>query len=185
MTPPVWLLDAPWLPVTAPFSAGSSHRTPELLEQVVAQFQLETAKRYRVRDVSGDGSPETFCNVFVSDCTAALGCGIPHVVLAGGKWAEITANETMLWLYIHGPTHGWEALPTAHVAQAMADTGQVVVAVWQAPAGPGHIALVVPSQGEPLPTDAVWIAQAGRSNFSRGPLASGFGTRTPRYFGHP
>lgn len=188
----MWLDVQPWLPVTPPFSAGSSHRSPELLEQVVAQFRLDRPGRYTPRDVSGDGKDETFCNVFVSDATQALGCPIPHVGLrsitckacgaVAPGWGERRVLETRAWLIYEGPRHGWEKLPDGHVAQAMADTGQVAVTLHQgATAAHGHIALLVPSRGQP----GVWIAQAGRSVFPRGTLESGFGALPVEYWGHP
>ena len=173
-----YLIEQPWIPVTYP----PPPRSPERLLEVVAAAQLETCERYSRRDISGDGKPETFCNKFVSDATRALACGVPDVFLVEGRWRELQVLHQRDWLCNWGPRHGWERLSSAHVAQAMADQGQVAVALWQGPsAAHGHIALVVPSQGQP----GTWIAQAGASNFSRGTLAQGFGSYVVELFGHP
>ena len=177
-----WLDVPPWLPVTAPRSNGTDARSQEALVSVVAQFRLDEPGRYTSRDISADGRPETFCNKLVSDVTGALGCRVPHVWLTGTGWRELLVQGQRDWLVAHGPAHGWEPLPDAHVAQAMADQGQVAVAVWCGlTSAHGHIAVLVPSCGEA----GTWIAQAGAHNFSRGSLGSGFGALVPAFFGHP
>ena len=86
-----------------------------------------------------------------------------------------------------GAAFDWETLGSSgeegasHIAQRMADEGQLVLVGWVNPAGPGHLAVVVPSLDE----DGVFIAQAGRVNFTRGTVAQGFGGRVVTYFAHP
>lgn len=181
MTSATWLPTTPWLPVTAPCTGGAMFRTPELLERIVAQFELETSPRYQPRDLNADGRKETFCNVAAADITLALGCPIPRVWLSGATWREQRANDMHAWLSGPARTHGWSKI-NEHVAQAMANEGQVAVAIWRNPTGgSGHIAVAVPSGGEP----GTWIAQAGATCFSRGLLIHGFGKLQPDFYGHP
>ncbi len=168
---PSWL-DGDWRqPVKAPLQGTKANRNPSLLEAIVAQHQVETAPRYQRRDVTGDGVPETFCNVFAKDVCRALGAPLPETM---------KANELVTWLsgsVICGT--GWEPA-TAHVAQAMANEGMPALVGWfNRNGGSGHIAVVLPSAG------GVEIAQAGRTNFARGALARGFGDLTPSFFVHP
>jgi hypothetical protein len=173
-----WLTDQPWLSVTAPLTAGTLARSPETLERVAAQFDVERSPRYQPKPGA------TYCNVFAADVTAALGCAIPHVDRGhDGLLTELTANATVDWLAGPGSVrHGWELLPDGHTAQAMADAGRVAVAIWRnTSGGPGHVAVLMPSHGAP----GVWIAQAGAHNYARAPLASGFGALPVVFFGHP
>lgn len=166
---PDWLPTSPWVSCTAPLTSGTAIRTPQLLEQVVAQFAVETSTRYR------PGRGKTYCNIFSWDVTRALGCEVPH-------WAvskELTANDTAKWLSSAvGIRHGWESAAEP-VARGYAAAGKPALAVWVNSSGPGHIAVVLPSRGE-----ATYIAQAGAKNFSRGPLADGFGARKVSFYVH-
>lgn len=145
------------------------NRSAALLLAIVFALFVEWALRYRKRDVTGDGKDETFCNFFVRDACDALGVPLPR---------PMRANELIQW-FVTAP--GWE-LVDEHTAQAMAEQGQVVVACWfNHNGGPGHLALVVPSLGEP----GTWVAQAGAVNFSRGPLASAFPGLPVTFFAHP
>lgn len=157
--------------VVVPFGSTPATRAAALLLAVVAQLFVELAERYRKRDIDGNGTLETCCNFFAQDASAALGVPLPR----------LRANSIILWLMADGLKQGWEQVPE-HVAQAMAEQGQVVFACWYNRNGAsGHIALVVPSLGEP----GTWIAQAGARNFSRGLLESGFGTAPVTFFAHP
>jgi hypothetical protein len=168
--------------VTPPLTSGSALRSPDLLKQIVAQFDLDHAQRYQPQDLNGDGHPETLCNVAAIDLTTALGAPLPRTWPDGKAWREQTANSLHDWLTYSGPSRGWEAVD-AHIAQRMADTGQIAIVAYRNPhpEESGHIALLVPSEGQP----GVWIAQAGARCFSRGPLAQGFGDLPIVYFGHP
>lgn len=147
-------------------------RSPELLCDILAEHQLRGASRYRRRDLDGDHHDETFCNLHTVDVAEAMG-----VLLPRGQ----RANQLVMWLSTLGVKEGWE-LVTAHVAQAMADQGQLAVACWfNRSGGPGHIAPLEPSLGEP----GVWISNVGASNFLRGLVAQAFGDRPVSYFAHP
>lgn len=181
MTAPPWLLPSPWEPITCPRIEA---RSPLLLEQVVAQHQVETAPRYQIKDVNSDGIAETWCNVYCSDLTKALGCEIPHVLMAGGRWVEARVDMMRGWLLGQGiRSHGWENLPDGKVAQKMADQGQVGVALWvgvQNGRSVGHIATLIPSHGAP----GIWVTQAGSTNFARGRVERGFGQRPLEFYAH-
>jgi hypothetical protein len=147
-------------------------RSPELLMAVLAEHQFRGFGRYARRDVDGDGHDDTFCNLHTADVAEAMG-----VVLPRGK----RANELALWLASGGAAHGWEKV-TEHVARAMADEGQLVVASWFNPHGnPGHICPLEPTLGEP----GLWVSNVGGSNFLRGTLAQAFGGRAVDLFAHP
>ena len=163
-----WLHPYQWVPVTAPLTSGTARRDARLLEQIVAQFEVETASRYRPTATA------TYCNIFLSDVTKALGCEIPH----WWNGRELTANAVARWLAgEEGGQNGW-TLVSRRDAEIAANIGQPAVAVWANPKGVGHVALLVPSTGE------TQVAQAGRVNFSRGSLESGFGRREVVFYSH-
>lgn len=161
-------------------SSTRDSRDPTRLMAIIAEHHLRGHARYTPRDVTGDGVNETWCNLFVQDVSEAMSVMVPR---------QMRANQLVQWLAQDAAPFDWECLSletqsdedAAHVAQAMADQGQLALAGWVNPAGPGHLAVVVPSLGEP----GVWIAQAGRTNFTRAPLAQGFGGRIVTFFGHP
>jgi hypothetical protein len=177
-----WLDRPPWLPVDAPVRSTPAARSPARLLEVVAQFSVETTPRYR--PVSTPRGPTTWCNIFVWDATRALGAEIPHCVdeagcsVPVGEGRELTANRTLRWLETHGPATGWREVDAVG-AVAAARAGSPAVAIWHNPFGPGHVALVVPSDEADI-----HIAQAGAACFSRRPLAHGFGDRPARFFAH-
>lgn len=149
-------------------------RSPELLMAVVAEHQFRGAARYRPRDLTGDGRPETFCNVHSCDVAEAMGVLLPR---------GLRANALMEWLIgasHRQPESQWEIVD-AHVAQACADVGQLALATWFNRGGPGHICPLEPSLGEP----GVWVSNVGRTNFLRGTLAQAFGGLAVDFFAHP
>lgn len=179
-TMPLWLSSDRSVSVTPPLTGGSSFRNPDVLERIVRQFEVERSPRYKVEDVNGDGRSETWCNLFVSDVTAALGCPVPRVLTKAGSFRWFRADDQCEWFRRDGyAVHGWQQVD-ASVARMKAQTGNPVVACWRSLSvhTPSHVAIVMPSHGAP----GVWIAQAGGSNFSRGPLESGFGKLSPVYF---
>lgn len=177
-----WLVEDIAVPVMPP-GGVCLPRTPENLRHVVALAQLETARRYQPRDITGDGRAETFCNIFVSDVTRWLGCEIPHdiggthtnpdgTVVTIHQWQDVRANAE--WL-----RSGYGSWRTAKPldAQAHANAGGPAVVVWDSSVrAHGHIALLVPSAA------GVRIAQAGRSCFSDEKLVRGFGSLAPLEF---
>lgn len=148
-------------------------RSPERLMAIIAEHHHRGVARYQSRDVTGDSSPETFCNLFAQDVAEAMGAPLPRRMLA---------NATVAWLDAESirDASEWCAVD-AHAAQGAADAGEVALAGWVNPSGPGHLAVLVPSLGDA----GTWIAQAGRHNFTRAPLLSGFGTLPVRFWIHP
>lgn len=169
---PSWLHADLNTPLKAPLVSTMLDRDPTRLAFVVSQFHVEAAERFRKRDTDGRPGDETFCNFFAVAVSTAMSVPLP----------QMRANA--LAMYLDGqsqdPATGWERIDE-HIAQRMADQGQLAVAVWANSAGPGHIAVLVPS----LDQGGTWIAQAGASNFTRGLIVRGFGDREPEYFGHP
>lgn len=167
-----WLHDDLTRPLDAPVKSTLATRSAWLLIAVIWQFCVERAERFRKRDIDHDGRDDTFCNFFMKAVADAMGVTLP----------QLRANALAEWLSSPmGKAAGWEEV-TEHVAQRMADEGQLACAVWSNPTGgSGHVAPLVPSLGQP----GTWTAQAGWSNFSRGQLASGFGDKLPTFFAHP
>lgn len=173
----------PWVPM--PFSVGSMPhtRSADLLEAVVAQFELPTSPRYQPRD------GKTYCNIAAWDITRALYAEVPHWCGPDGRPCrpgtpgaiETTANNLARWWFRDiGQVIGWTQV-SADDAQAHADAGRPAVASLENQRGHGHIAVLVPSRGEA----GVWIAQAGARCFARGRLAEGFGQHSPEFWTHP
>lgn len=155
-------------------SSSAQDRHAARLMAVVAEHLSRGHARYTARDVTGDGRDETWCNLFAQDICEAMGVVLPRNMLA---------NDLVRWLSssVAARELGWEPVGE-HTAQRMADEGQLALAVWyNRNGGSGHLAVLVPSLGEP----GTWCAQAGRSNFTRGPLASGFGPVPVSFYAHP
>lgn len=159
-------LPAPqWIPAQADLTCYRLARTPELYAKIVGQFDVEHAVRY------APTAKATFCNIFATDVAAAMGAVLPHWWM--GK--ELSVNALVPWLRTTGRDYGWEQVANAHVAVAGALAGMLTVATLLGDPH-GHIAVVLPVDGEPT------IAQAGRRNFARAPLSAGFGLKTPEFF---
>lgn len=163
-------------------SSTRESRDPVRLMAIIAEHSFRGAfgqidpqgkhtGRYLPHDFDGKVGDETACNVFAQDVCEAMGVMLPR---------NSRANDLVRWLELDSKQWDWEAVP-AHVAQRMADEGQLALVVWHNPAGPGHIAVLVPSLGEP----DYFCAQAGRVNFTRGTVSQGFGGRVVSYFAHP
>jgi hypothetical protein len=173
-TTPVIPLD-PWKPTLPAVFNGPGERSPLELRAVCAQFDVEHAGRYAVRDMNGDGRSETFCNIYVWDATTALKAEVPHWV---GK-SELNANAVIDWLAWYGSAQGWLETGKAD-ALAYARRGCPVVVCWKnVTGGSGHVAMMLPPHDtEPR------IAQAGRRNLFDVPLSAGFGARPIRFYVH-
>jgi len=173
--------------MTSPFPLGLDSPGPRLastlqdgsplrLTFILGEHLTRGHARYARRDVTGDGVPETWCNLYAQDVAEALGVPLPR---------NTRANDLCDWLAAQSavPGNGWETA-SAHVAQAMADAGGLALACWKnpTPGAPGHIAIVTPRLD---PDEPVHIAQAGRVNFLRAPLQAGFGALPVVYYVHP
>lgn len=167
MTPFSLGLDSPGKRLTS----TRENRDPVRLMAIIAEHLFRGFARYAPRDVTGDGLNETWCNVLAQDVCEAMGVTLPR---------NMRANDLVRWLELESKQWDWEAVP-AHVAQRMADEGQLALAVWHNPSGSGHVTVMIPSLGEP----DYFCAQAGRTNFTRGTISQAFGSRVVSYFAHP
>lgn len=108
------------------------------------------------------GGGLTHCNQAAQAALEALAAPLPHGLLA---------NQQQLWLdSAASRLAGWQQCSAARAGER-AEAGYPTVATLHEE-GHGHIALVVPSVGG----TGLHVWQAGRSNFSNGPIANGFGT---------
>lgn len=174
---PLWLFADISREITAPVQGHIGSRTAGDLRAVVEQFDVATAERYRKRDIDGQPGDETFCNIYVREVLVALGVPTPRM-RANDLYSYLLAGSAGA-----GGGVGW-AQVSPWVARALANAGYPVVAAWQNPQGPGHVAMLVPSRSE-LDFDTTFIAQAGAINFSYGRLEQGFGQRPVAFFCHP
>ncbi|MBK7858631.1 MAG: peptidoglycan-binding protein [Archangiaceae bacterium] len=145
------------------------HRSKDAYASVIDQFHVGSNPRYAIRDTSGDGYDDTFCNIFAWDVMSAMGVQLPHWVYADGSPApaysygsgghEQDANSVNAWLNDQGPQYGWKEI-TPEQAQQYANQGYPVVAS-QYVNPIGHIAVVRPGT---LTSQGPEIAQAGATN---------------------
>ncbi len=141
-------------------------RSPENLVIDLESLKVETAERYQPSLYNG--VRRTKCNKFVEDACELLGVHLPKGLLA---------REQIAWLFSDaGSKEGWSELK-ADEAKLAADRGQPVVVCWTnpIPEQSSHIGMLRPKMR---------LAQAGRSNFSDGSVAQGFGSRVVRYAVH-
>jgi hypothetical protein len=119
-----------------------------IYEAALRQFRVDLAPRYQPRDGL------TFCNIFISDATLALGCELPHLV--DGKEQRMndlieTVRDSDDWVQVSDEKH----------AVAKANDGHPTLVLWHSGGnGPGHGAFVMP-QEMPISLAAVKLAQAG------------------------
>lgn len=152
-------------------------RTPEAYRSTVDSLKVESNPRFKKRDVTGDGKPETFCNVFVEACCLALDAPLPRGLLA---------REQIGWLQTEGVAGNQWLSVTEEQARDMAAMGFPTVVGWIADVGHSHIAMVLPSAPHPPFPAETRIAQAGSTNFAEGSLSRGFGFRRKEllFFAH-
>ena len=161
-----------WLPTSLRVAGNAENRNAGTLRQVINQFNVESAERYRP-----NRNGKTYCNIFLWDVTRALDCEIPHYVdrvtgqpriypdTAGAY--ELDASGTHDWLLRHGEDHGWYEVG-AEQAQYHANAGYPAVTAWKNNGGgAGHVQVVCPAQnGGYDAARGVTVAQAGSKNFS-------------------
>lgn len=146
------------------------YRTPEALLAAVDAEKVESNPLY----VQGRVQPgTTWCNLFATNVTDALGCGIPFKLV----------NDQVV--YLRSPDGGWREC-NAPTARARASAGYPTVGVWVGPdSHHGHIVVLLPSSTlPPDKRDQIACAQAGRTNFSRGRLANAFDSLPVEFFTH-
>jgi hypothetical protein len=160
-------------PVTPPLTSNINQRDPRLYNEVLDQFAVPNNPRYKPT------SSSTWCNIFVSDATKAMGAEIPHWVDSKGNPAkvaaagahELSANGVADWLRTSGTKNGWRAV-SLDEAQRMANEGKPVVASWKNPNGIGHVAMLRPGDG----SGKVMVAQAGATNSNAMNIKDAFST---------
>ncbi|MCL2151646.1 MAG: hypothetical protein FWH57_01605 [Oscillospiraceae bacterium] len=153
-----------WKPAIPVVTSDLQSRSPERYRAVIEQFHVDYAERYKPFR-----NGNTYCNIFVSDVTSAMGAQIPlytdpltgqprdYPDIKGAKSMGAVAMDQ--WLNEHGATYGWREVD-AETAQMSANRG--IPAVTTA-GGMGHVQIVCPSRnGEYDPVRGVTVAQAGR-----------------------
>jgi hypothetical protein len=145
--------------VNAPLTNDPGQRDPNIYNELLDQFDVETNPRYQER--GGD----TFCNVYALDVLWAAGAEIPHA----------DANGVAQWLDRSGEAHGWKRV-TAEQAQEWANKGYPTVAAYDSGStDPGHLAMVRP--GTYTKSSGPTISQAGATNAAQTTAVQGFGER--------
>ncbi|MFO0948326.1 MAG: hypothetical protein U1D30_20790 [Planctomycetota bacterium] len=127
------------------------------------------------RDFPDGPRAATHCSSFVAAACDGLGV----YILRPPQHSQILlANAQHEWLEQKGAENGWQKVRSEFEAQRLANQGWIVVVSHANPNKhrPGHIALVRPSNKS---TDAIKaegpdIIQAGRVNYSRTPMSTGF-----------
>lgn len=169
-----------WVAVSPKIQSSEGNRSAKLLNEVIAQFQVETNGRYKQNKYGND----TYCNIFVWDVSRALGAEIPHYVnsqtgepryypnVQGAM--ELDANGVADWLSKNGAKYGWKEV-SAKEAQAHANRGYPAVTAWKNAGGIGHVQVVCPSKNGDFDTArGVTVAQAGRVNTQYSYISSTF-----------
>lgn len=181
MTTLITPLDA-WKESVGGVTGAPGARSAQAYVDVIKQFDVVKNPRYAKNKL---GFGETYCNIFLWDCTKALGCEIPHWVdafghrVAVGKGKELNANALCDWLAGAGfEESGWMVV-SSKTAIERASKGFPTVVVWKNPGGIGHVAMIMPSVG------SLKISQAGGTNLYDADIAHGFGQiKNLKYFTH-
>jgi hypothetical protein len=145
-----------------------------------------------------DGKPvdtirkHTHCSAFAGSVAKRLGIDL---LRPPEHSATLLANAQYDWLMQQGADHGWHAVPDAVAAQAAANRGDLVVAIYRShdDKKSGHIAIVRPSDkpDTAIAAEGPQITQAGNHNYVSTSLREGFaghpaawGRSEVRYFRH-
>jgi hypothetical protein len=117
---------------------------------VIDTLKVETSSRYQKVTTVVDGKTKTYCNVYGSDVSLALGGYLPRVFwydpsikrmkkgeevkveygnLPKGTVGELSANALHAWLNTWGEYYGWERAADMYEAQEAANNGSLVVIV--------------------------------------------------------
>ena len=131
------------------------------------------------------GHKDTHCSAFVA--VAAQHAGI-YILRPPQHSPVLLANAQHDWLAEPGAAQGWTALPDMYAAQAAANDGQFVVAVYKNhnDAKPGHIAIVRPSpkSRDQITAEGPDITQAGLHNYVRTTVKAGFADHKTAFAGN-
>ena len=122
-----------------------------------------------------DEKPHTHCSAFAAAVADRLKIYLLHPPEHG---ASYLANAQCDWLPGPGAAQGWQPVATPEDAQALANAGNLVVAVYKEddPKKHGHAAVIRPAEKTraQIEREGPQIAQAGMENYSSAPLATGF-----------
>ncbi|EGO62372.1 hypothetical protein, partial [Acetonema longum] len=165
-----------WLPTDPIYTNSEGNRSRENYILGIEQFNVTSNDRYTPYKL---GKGDTYCNIYVSDVTQAMGAPIPHWVnqdlepqfMPIGlnsderiEWMEardeLNAYGVINWLQVKGPANGWQRVD-GMTAQDRANKGYPTVAT-----SPGHVMIVRPAKVEDTYV-SIWgptIAQAGKTN---------------------
>lgn len=143
------------------------------------------------KPVSDEGQ-HTHCSAFVAAIAKRLGI---YILRPPEHGARLLANAQYDWLATEGGQFGWHALTDGYQAQAHANRGDLVVAVYKNHHDdkPGHIAIIRPSDrsASEIDQEGPQITQAGSVNYLSTTLKSGFSGHPAawrrhevRYFAH-
>jgi hypothetical protein len=144
------------------------------------------------------GKPErvegkhTHCSAFVASVAERLGL---YILCPPEHTQMLLANAQFDWLVDQGAAGGWNELTSSEQAQADANRGGLVVAVYRNHHDdkPGHIAIVRPNEksASAIADEGPQVTQAGGTNYASTSLAQGFanhpaawGHKEVRYFAH-
>lgn len=135
---------APIYPPDLPSLANLSSLMPQDLVSAAKYLGPDRGERY-TEVIQG----QTKCNVFMLDWAQALGRELPRYGLAtDGQTVKMNTSLLHAWLQSEGGRYGWQAAESATEAQAAANRGRPVIAIFSVGMS-GHIAAVMPtSTGE-------------------------------------
>lgn len=122
-----------------------------------------------------DEKPHTHCSAFAAAVADKLHIYLLH---PPEHSASDLANAQCDWLPGPGTAQGWQPVPTPEEAQALANAGNLVVAVYKEddPKRHGHAAVIRPAERSraQIEAEGPQTAQAGMENYTSVPLATGF-----------
>jgi hypothetical protein len=122
-----------------------------------------------------DDKAHTHCSAFAAAVADRLNIYLLHPPEHG---ASYLANAQCDWLPGPGAAQGWQPVATPEDAQAMANAGNLVVAVYKEddPKKHGHAAVIRPAEKSraQIEAEGPQVAQAGMENYTSAPLAVGF-----------
>ena len=188
------------LPAAGVAPGDKAARLSDFLDRLDVQHLWPAGQHVNWDTGVPDGRPislatrHTHCSAFVAAVAKRLRI---YLLRPPEHSAKLLANAQYDWLVEGpGPAAGWHPLADAAAAQAAANQGDLVVAVYRNlhDTRPGHIAIVRPADksAEALAAEGPDVIQAGAENFSRAPLSVGFAHHprawrdgAVRYFAHP